>query len=193
MKKVLSMVLVFVILFAMVLPVTAHSGRTDKSGGHKDNKNAEGLGDYHYHCKKSKAHLHPDGECPYKDLTEDQVAAIGQARDDSAKPLIYPMSTNISDTNSIEKSFHKFYKNNFFVAKMHKDAPTAGLVRVKVTHALADMDKDNLVFYNYDKANNKISRITEISYFFTKEGDLRFIVPDSKGYVVVSDGQLAKK
>ena len=28
----------------------AHSGRTDASGGHRDNKNASGLGSYHYHC-----------------------------------------------------------------------------------------------------------------------------------------------
>ncbi len=27
----------------------AHSGRTDSSGGHKDNKNKSGLGYYHYH------------------------------------------------------------------------------------------------------------------------------------------------
>lgn len=28
--------------------VEAHSGRTDSSGGHKDNKNKSGLGSYHY-------------------------------------------------------------------------------------------------------------------------------------------------
>ena len=30
--------------------VQAHSGRTDASGGHHDNKNVSGLGSYHYHC-----------------------------------------------------------------------------------------------------------------------------------------------
>lgn len=29
--------------------VQAHSGRTDSSGGHHDNKNVRGLGFYHYH------------------------------------------------------------------------------------------------------------------------------------------------
>lgn len=45
--------------------VEAHSGRTDSSGGHKDNKNASGLGSYHYHCGGNPAHLHDGGACPY--------------------------------------------------------------------------------------------------------------------------------
>ena len=43
----------------------AHSGRTDSSGGHRDNKNKSGLGSYHYHCGGYPAHLHTNG-CPYK-------------------------------------------------------------------------------------------------------------------------------
>lgn len=43
----------------------AHSGRTDSSGGHKDNKNKSGLGSYHYHHGQS-AHLHPNGVCEYR-------------------------------------------------------------------------------------------------------------------------------
>lgn len=45
--------------------VYAHSGRTDSSGGHKDNKNASGLGAYHYHCGGYPPHLHEKGVCPY--------------------------------------------------------------------------------------------------------------------------------
>lgn len=43
----------------------AHSGKTDSSGGHKDNKNVSGLGSYHYHCGGHPAHLHTNGICPY--------------------------------------------------------------------------------------------------------------------------------
>lgn len=45
--------------------VEAHSGRTDSSGGHHDNKNKSGLGYYHYHCGGHPAHLHENGVCPY--------------------------------------------------------------------------------------------------------------------------------
>ncbi len=45
--------------------VEAHSGKTDSSGGHKDNQNKSGLGSYHYHCGGNTAHLHTNGYCPY--------------------------------------------------------------------------------------------------------------------------------
>ena len=48
-----------------VIVAEAHSGRTDSSGGHKDNKNASGLGSYHYHCGGNPPHLHEGGVCPY--------------------------------------------------------------------------------------------------------------------------------
>lgn len=62
-KKILVLLLVFCLLFSSVC--FAHSGRTDGNGGHKDNKNASGLGSYHYHCGGYPAHLHTGGVCPY--------------------------------------------------------------------------------------------------------------------------------
>ena len=53
------------LLYGTPLIAEAHSGRTDSSGGHKDNKNASGLGYYHYHCGGYPAHLHTNGVCPY--------------------------------------------------------------------------------------------------------------------------------
>ena len=60
-------VCVFALLLSISLTVSvsAHSGRTDSSGGHRDNKNASGLGSYHYHCGGHPAHLHEGGVCPY--------------------------------------------------------------------------------------------------------------------------------
>lgn len=56
--------------------VEAHSGRTDSSGGHHDNKNKSGLGSYHYHCDGYPAHLHEGGVCPYSSsVTSSSVVA----------------------------------------------------------------------------------------------------------------------
>lgn len=72
-KKLLSYVLFGTIVFNAFLPsakegfiitTEAHQGRTDSSGGHRDNKNKSGLGYYHYHCGGYPAHLHTNG-CPY--------------------------------------------------------------------------------------------------------------------------------
>lgn len=51
----------------LLTPATTlgHGGRTDSSGGHRDNKNKSGLGAYHYHCGGHPAHLHKNGVCPY--------------------------------------------------------------------------------------------------------------------------------
>ena len=64
-KRVLSGVLAILMLAGSAVAVSAHSGRTDSKGGHKDNKNKSGLGYYHYHCGGYPAHLHTNGVCPY--------------------------------------------------------------------------------------------------------------------------------
>lgn len=63
-KILIIVTIIFSICFSTCL-VYAHGGRTDASGGHKDNKNASGLGPYHYHCGGYPAHLHNGGVCPY--------------------------------------------------------------------------------------------------------------------------------
>lgn len=66
MKKFTNALLLSILMLLLaVSPAMAHSGRTDASGGHRDNKNASGLGYYHYHCGGYPAHLHPNGVCPY--------------------------------------------------------------------------------------------------------------------------------
>lgn len=65
-KRVLSGILAILMLAGSVMTVSAHSGRTDSRGGHKDNQNKSGLGYYHYHCGGYPAHLHTNGVCPYK-------------------------------------------------------------------------------------------------------------------------------
>lgn len=64
-KKVVTIIAMICLIIAMSGNCFAHSGRTDSSGGHKDNKNKSGLGSYHYHCGGHPAHLHSNGVCPY--------------------------------------------------------------------------------------------------------------------------------
>lgn len=59
---------IFLAVLVLVVNVISfgHSGRTDSNGGHKDNQNASGLGNYHYHCDGNPPHLHDNGVCPYQ-------------------------------------------------------------------------------------------------------------------------------
>lgn len=61
-------VLAVVLILGSSVFAFAHSGRTDSSGGHRDNKNKSGLGYYHYHCGGHPAHLHTYGYCKYTDV-----------------------------------------------------------------------------------------------------------------------------
>lgn len=65
-KKIFFSLTVCMLVITMPFMALAHGGRTDGSGGHKDNKNKSGLGGYHYHCGGYPAHLHNGGVCPYK-------------------------------------------------------------------------------------------------------------------------------
>ncbi len=63
--KKLSILVIALSIISIGVNAYGHSGRTDSSGGHKDNKNKSGLGSYHYHCGGYPAHLHTNGVCPY--------------------------------------------------------------------------------------------------------------------------------
>lgn len=68
MKKHVRKFLVTILSVSLIVQsgmVSAHSGRTDSSGGHHDYKNASGLGSYHYHHGYGP-HLHTNGKCPYQ-------------------------------------------------------------------------------------------------------------------------------
>lgn len=116
MKKNNFMKALMLLVLIMAIPVSsfAHSGRTDSSGGHKDNKNKSGLGYYHYHCGGHPPHLHDGGVCPYnggkttkstKKIESRTTAASSTPKPVYAtkiEPVNVPVSINAGD--SIELS-----------------------------------------------------------------------------------------
>ncbi len=74
-KKLIALALSVCLIFSTSFAY-GHSGRTDSSGGHRDNKNASGLGYYHYHCGGYPAHLHSNGVCPYKAYVAPKPAPV---------------------------------------------------------------------------------------------------------------------
>lgn len=73
-QKIICISIMLISMMCVSLNVDAHSGRTDANGGHKDNKNASGLGSYHYHCGGNPAHLHPNGVCPYSSKSKSNTS-----------------------------------------------------------------------------------------------------------------------
>lgn len=87
----------------------AHSGRTDSSGGHKDNKNKSGLGYYHYHCGGNPPHLHKNGVCPYDSISSESKTTI---TDQSPKEdsIASSKTEEVKITKSIIKKVQKALK-----------------------------------------------------------------------------------
>lgn len=103
--KLLSGLIVLLSIIAISLNTYAHSGRTDGSGGHKDNKNKSGLGSYHYHCGGHPAHLHPNGICPYssnKKSTSSSSSKKSTSSSSTSKKTTTVYATKIKINENVE-------------------------------------------------------------------------------------------
>lgn len=78
------------------VPTMAHGGRTDSRGGHKDNKNASGLGSYHYHCGGYPAHLHEGGVCPYAGTPKTSSSSSSSSASNSSSSKSYSSSKPVA-------------------------------------------------------------------------------------------------
>jgi len=82
-KKIISILLIILSIISIGVNAYAHSGRTDSSGGHKDNNNKSGLGSYH--CGGHPAHLHTNGVCPYSSSSSASKSSTSSSSSSSAK------------------------------------------------------------------------------------------------------------
>jgi len=120
-KKIISILAVCLLLISIPFSVFAHSGRTDGSGGHKDNKNKSGLGYYHYHCGGYPAHLHKGGVCPYRSGSSSGASSYSTSNTTSSTSsygwkksngnlYYYKNGTALNNTwNKIGESWYYFY------------------------------------------------------------------------------------
>jgi len=113
MKKTLLFLLLFALVLSSAPSALSHPGRTDSSGGHRDNKNASELGGYHFHCGKNPPHLHTDG-CLYGGLGGFESQAIEQPADFPAQrpaqaliPTIGENETVLGRTNQRDVPVHE--------------------------------------------------------------------------------------
>lgn len=101
--KIISIVCIALSIILINVNVYAHSGRTDSSGGHRDNQNKSGLGSYHYHCGGHPAHLHTNGVCPYSSSSSSNKSSttsssISSAEEEAKEPTtIFATSVEINE------------------------------------------------------------------------------------------------
>ena len=107
-KRILILATTLMMIITLPFSAFAHGGRTDASGGHKDNKNKSGLGGYHYHCGGYPAHLHTGGVCPYtgggSSSSYSSTPKTVYATSITAKNV--PSKINAGDTATLEASVY---------------------------------------------------------------------------------------
>lgn len=101
--------ILFIILSVLSIGTSSygHSGRTDSSGGHKDNKNKSGLGSYHYHCGGHPAHLHNGGVCPYSSSSSSSKSSTSSSSSSSSKSTTSTSSSSGKNSTPSSSSPNK--------------------------------------------------------------------------------------
>ena len=96
-RFIICVAIIFLILCSLVVPVLAHPGGTDSSGGHHDTS----TGEYHYH-HGYPAHFHTNGKCPYQQNTSTNSPSYS--------------SNSSNNSNSDDFTFGDFLLGVLFVA-----------------------------------------------------------------------------
>ena len=213
MNKIAGLLVIVLLISATTLTAFAHSGRTDSSGGHRDNKNVSGLGPYHYHCGGYPAHLHSNGVCPYASTStssssssssnsaarEESVvyfrdaASSSSSQVESAAPAVeYDAEEAEKHNAEIKEYFQKFFSNDMTVISIGHLSEKNASVTIAYKAELPGLDTTALVFYDYDKDANTYSKIVNPNYIYVDK-TLSFTTASNKGFVIISEKEFAKK
>lgn len=189
-KIIKSIISIIAILIVSQTITFAHSGRTDSSGGHKDNKNASGLGSYHYHCGGHPAHLHSNGVCPYsssasssstsKSTSNKSSSSAKTSATNNTPKTIAVTSVQIQDKNKTELTTGESYKltatveptnatnseitwnsNNTSIATVNSSGEITALKEGTVKiTAKSNNGKEDSIELNIKNPDVKVSKIT---------------------------------
>ncbi len=107
----LGLLLAVILCFSLTIQASAHSGRTDSQGGHRDNKNVSGLGYYHYHCGGNPPHLHTNGICPYSSAGSSTAANTSTGTNKTST------GTNKTSTSTSSKASLKLSQTSLTLLK----------------------------------------------------------------------------
>jgi len=97
-----------------------------------------------------------------------------------------------SQVERVENFFDKYFNNSTSVLHFDQTGSWGQEVRIAAKFDLTGMDKDNLVFYAYDKATNQYNRISNPNYKVDDNGYTHFST-SLAGDIIVSNGLLVKK
>ena len=174
------LILVLVLCALSVCSVSAHPGRTDSDGGHRDHS----TGEYHYHHGYA-AHQHTDGICPYDfdDKTGWNNGTSSSNSDQSPMPIYRPVPPLLTQISSDNKQVDIKKESNIIhvILKIITSLlillgliyMTLGSIIVHLAYSGAFLSLLfsvlNLIFHLLKKIVIIFSRILEIPQYFKKQ------------------------
>lgn len=183
-KEKFTALLLCVSMLTSATGAFAHSGRTDSSGGHKDNKNKSGLGYYHYHCGGYPAHLHPNGVCPYKG------SSSGTASKSSSSSKTNSLSAPASAAPKIVGTSFRTFINNYQIPTFsHSSRGGAYIIAEDMANYGFDISWNsytNTVTIKSNK-NKALTPMDMSSYSHIKSGNTVFTIKENSSVKVVLD------
>lgn len=99
------------------------------------------------------------------------------------------VQTNETATGAVKAVFNKFFSNDVKVIRSDQQSFGAS---VTIAAKVEDINTSDLYFYTYDTTTNKYEALTVQNVSLDKSGYLHFTTATG-GYIVVSEGTLAKK
>ena len=201
-KRGSALFLTFCMAAALPFSAAAHPGKVDSNGGHRDNKNASGLGSYHYHCGNTPAHLHKNGVCPYgKKSASSSGSSSGSSSSGSSSTS---SSYNNSTTPKVEWKWQKTSDGRWVYTDGNAHYKT-GWLKEGTTYYYLDADGymktgwvwDDGVWYYLEGNGAMISecwkKIDGYWYYFFTSGEMAtgWLVDENENYYYCSDkGQM---
>lgn len=163
-KKRHKLILLFTVITLLISSTAyAHNGSLDKNQGHHDKKNVSGLGDYHFHCGDTEAHLHPNGICPFSDdVTQPTDITIDNTESTMLKGDTRDAKVTVLPEDAFEMPI-KWLSNNEEVIKIEEDR----IVAVNVGEALI-----SATTYNGKIASLNIEVLPSVEQIIVDKSDL---------------------
>lgn len=97
------------------------------------------------------------------------------------------------DTKTVTTIFEKNYSNKLVVLPTWSLSKQSESIKITAKIDLTDFDTSKLVFYNYNKIDNKLTSIEKPAASTDAKGNLTFTTNSNQGFVVVSNDSLALK
>jgi len=95
-------------------------------------------------------------------------------------------------TTNIQNQFQRHFKNSVEILRMEQPGDFGMTIQIATKLNISKLNRNDLIFYSYNKSTNTYKRIVTADYWIDKNGYLRFKT-QLAGDIIISEGPLMQK